>query len=391
MTDRIAVLHHKIYPIDSVRARREIEALLASGYEVDLICCHQTGQRYREVQGNLRIFRMPVDHKRKGKFHYLVEYATFFVFALLTLSWLQVFRQYRLVQVENIPDVLVFAALLPRLQGARVLLDIQDPMPETFRYKYGLSNDNRWIKLICWVERVSVNFADYVLTVHEPLKHTLIQRGCPPDRISVIMNLPDDRFHAAADVVWPRSLPPNLTIIYAGTLEARNGVQTAVRGFALLLRNIPGLRLRVVGNGEYVNDLKQLANSLGIGSAVSMEPAVPLEEIPALLGQSDVGISLQEGLFGELAFPMKVPEYMAMGLPAIVSATSVTRTYFTEDTVAFITPGDEVAFACQVRRLCLEPDYGRRFIANGRRFLERWNWATEKQRYLEIVSHLLSR
>jgi glycosyltransferase involved in cell wall biosynthesis len=389
--DRIVVIAHKSYPDEVVRERREVEALLAAGYSVDLICLHQAGRPYRESWGNLRIYRMPISHKRTGRIRYVLEYLGFFVCAFLTLSLLQVFRHYRLVQVHNIPDFLVFAAALPKLYGARILLDIRDPMPETFQSRYGFSKDDRWLTLLYWIERISVRFADHVLTVHEPLKKVHIERGCPPDRISVIMNLPDDRFHSAADLAWPRSLPPSLTIIYTGTLEARNGVQTALRGLALLLRDIPGLRLRVVGNGEYVHYLNQLANSLGIGFAVSIETAVPLEQVPSLLGQSDVGISLQEGVFGELAFPMKVPEYMVMGLPAIVSATSVTRAYFTEDSVAFISPGDEVAFACQVRRLFEEPDYGRRLAANGRLFLEKWNWATEKKRYLEIVNHLLSR
>lgn len=388
--DRIAVLAHKDYP-GGVRERREVEALIGAGYEVDVICLRQPGQPYREFQDNLRIYRMPLGHKRTGKIQYLFEYSAFFLLAFLTLSLLQLRRHYTLVQVHNIPDFLVFTALLPRFQGARVLLDIRDPMPETFRFKYGLSKESRWVALLRWIERISINYSDYVLSVHEPLKQIHVQRGCPADRISAIMNLPDERiFQPGVRSAWPHSVPPNFVIIYTGTLGKRHGIQTALRGLPLLIKDIPGLHLRMIGDGEYLAELKQLAKSSEIYSYVSFEPVMPLDEIPAQLQQADVGICLQEGLFGELAFPTKVAEYMAMGLPAIVSETSITRMYFNNDMVAFIPPGDEVAFASQVRKLYTDPSYGRHLIAHSRRFLETRNWASEKVRYLEIINRLIS-
>jgi len=356
-----------------------------------VICLHQPGQLYRESQGNLRIYRMPLGHKRTGKIQYLFEYSAFFLLAFLTLSLLQLRRHYTLVQVHNIPDFLVFTALLPKFQGARILLDIRDPMPETFQFKYGLSKDSRWIALMRWIERISVNFSDHVLSVHEPLKQIHIQRGCPADRISAIMNLPDERiFQPGVRSIWPRSAPPNFVIIYAGTLGKRHGIQTALRGLPSLVKDIPGLHLRIIGDGEYLAELKQLAKSLEVCAYVRFKPPVPLDRIPAQLRQADVGVCLQEGLFGEIAFPTKVAEYMTMGLPAIVSETSITRMYFNNDMVAFVPPGDEVAFVSQVRKLYTDPSYARHLIANSQRFLETRNWASEKVRYLEVISHLIS-
>ncbi len=387
---RIAVVAHKDYP-GGVRERREVEALISAGYEVDVICLHQPGQLCRESRGNPRIYRMPLGHKRTGKVRYLFEYSAFFLLAFLSLSLLQLRRHYAVVQVHNIPDFLVFTALLPKFQGARVLLDIRDPMPETFQCKYGLSKDSPWVALLRWIERISINFSDHVLTVHEPLKQIHIQRGCPADRISAIVNLPDERiFQPSVCSIWPRSVPPNFVIIYAGTLGERHGIQTALRGLPLLIKDIPGLRLRIIGDGEYLDELKQLAKSLEVCAYVRFEPAIPLDKIPDQLQQADVGICLQEGLFGELAFPTKVGEYIAMGLPAIVSETGITRMYLNNDMVAFIRPGDEVAFASQVRKLYTDPAYARHLVANSRRFLETRNWTSEKVRYLGIINSLIS-
>lgn len=387
---RIAVVAHKDYP-GGVRERREIDALVGAGYEVDLICLRQPGQPARESRGNLRIYRMPLSHKRTSKARFVLEYATFFGLAFLALSLLQLRRHYTLVQVHNIPDVLVFAALLPKLQGARLLLDIRDPMPEALQYKYGLSASSRWIAWMRWGERVSIGFSDHVLTVHEPLRQIHIQRGCPAERISAIMNLPDERiFHSDSRPTWPRSAPPRFILIYTGTLGQRLGIQTAVRGLPALIQEMPGLRLRVIGEGEYLAELKHLVEALGVSSHVSFEPPIPLEQVPQELLRADVGIALQEGLCGEIGFPTKVGEYMAMGLPAIVSETKLTRYYFDGETVAFIPPGDEMAFVSQVRRLYTDHAFAHRLIANGYRFFETRNWAGEKARYLEIVRRLVS-
>lgn len=385
---RIAVIAHKDYS-GAVRERREVAALIDAGYEVDLLCLKQEGEPYREYRGNLRVYRIPIRHKRTGKMRYFVEYLAFFLASSLILSYLELRRGYRLVQVHNIPDFLVFAAWLPKLRGARILLDIRDPMPETFQFKYGLSANSRAIGMMKWIERVSIRFSDHVLTVHEPLREVHIRRGCPPDRITSIMNLPDEKlFESEPELDWPRSKPPRFVIIYTGTLGERHGVQTALRSLPKLKEDIPGLHLRVIGDGEYLEELTTLADSLGLDGCVSFEGVLPLDAIPEQLKWVDAGIALQEGLFGEIAFPTKAAEYMAMGLPAIVSKTSLTQTYFDDKTVAFVPPGDSDVFACQVRRLYQDQVFGRGLVANGYCFLSERNWAKEKQRYLSLVANL---
>jgi glycosyltransferase involved in cell wall biosynthesis len=385
---RIAVVAHKDYP-GGVRERREIDALVAAGYEVDLICLHQRGQPFKESRERLRIYRMPLGHKRTGKLRFILEYLLFFVLAFTLLSLLHFRRRFRLIQIHNIPDFLVFSALVPKICGSRILLDIRDPMPETYQFKFGLSEDSRWIDWMKRIERVSVRFSDYVLTVHEPLRQIHIKRGCPSDRISAIMNLPDEQvFQLETSVKWPRSTPPEFVLVYTGTLGERHGVQTVLQALPCLIDDIPGLRLRVIGDGEYLEELKNLTASLKLNSHVSFVPSLPLDEIPGELLKADVGVCLQQGLFGDIAFPTKVAEYMVMGVPAIVSETKITRQFFTKAMVVFVPPGDPKACAEAVYRLYADSQYARYLLVNGERFFKEHSWADEKQKYLEIVERL---
>lgn len=386
---RIAVIAHNYYP-GGVREQREIDALVDAGYVIDLICLRDSGQNMKEIRVNLQIYRVPIFHKRSGIVRYILEYLLFFIASFLIISLLQIKHNHSLVQVHNIPDFLVFAAFLPKLRGARVLLDIRDPMPETFQYKFNLPEEHKLIALMRFIERISIKFSDHILTVHEPLRKIHIQRGCPEDKISVIRNLPDERiFKSVYYADWPRSKSPELTLVYTGTIGKRHGLQTAIRGLKLLVDEIPNIKLRIIGDGEYISDLNQLVKMLNLTPYVAFEPPVPNTEIPSVLTQSDIGICLQEGLFGEIAFPTKVPEYFAMATPAIVSKTSITSASFSEEMVEFVPPGDWKIFAEKVMHLHNNPDRAKSLIINGYRFLDNNNWHTEKEQYLKVIKKLV--
>jgi len=71
-------------------------------------------------------------HLRIGLIAQLLEYLAFFALASFKLIALHIQKRYNVVQVHNLPDWLVFVALIPKLSGARVILDLHDLMPEFY-------------------------------------------------------------------------------------------------------------------------------------------------------------------------------------------------------------------------------------------------------------------
>src|ERR1700730_5221725 len=107
---------------EEAHVRKNAEALIAAGYEVDVICLRDRGEKAREAVKNARVHRLPLMHKRTSALRYIFEYAAFFAMASWLLTWLQLRRRYSIVEVYNVPDAIVFVALLPRLLGAKVVL-----------------------------------------------------------------------------------------------------------------------------------------------------------------------------------------------------------------------------------------------------------------------------
>ena len=75
-------------------------------------------------------------HRTSGVLVQFLEYLTFFCLAFFHLA--RPSSRYDVVHVHNLPDFLVFAALVPRLRGASIVLDLHDLMPEFFMSRFGV-------------------------------------------------------------------------------------------------------------------------------------------------------------------------------------------------------------------------------------------------------------
>ena len=188
---------HAYYPLMETRVEREALALRDHGIEVDVICLRYDQEEPTSLEEGVRVYRLPVKrHRGKGMLVQLLEYLTFFALAFLRLTFLHVRKRYDVVQVHNLPDFLVFAALIPKLTGAKIILDLHDLMPEFYAERTQQPMTSLGVRVIQWQERVSCRFADHVITVTQLWRRFLIERGQPPEKVAVVMNVGDDRaFH----------------------------------------------------------------------------------------------------------------------------------------------------------------------------------------------------
>jgi glycosyltransferase involved in cell wall biosynthesis len=367
------------------RPRREAEALVEAGYHVDVIARRSREEPVTRVVNGVRVYGLPLERKFGSKARYVFEYGVFLLYATLLAAVLHLRRRYAVVHVHTLPDTLVLAALLPKMLGARIVFDAHESMPESLRMKYGCGPHHPGVRLLAGVQRASMALADHVLTVHEPMRQLFIQRGVPPHKMSIVMNWPDERLFTSAEPLPHRGF----TLIYAGMIAERHGLQTVLRALPLLAPHIPGLRVRIMGRGDYTAALQHLARELGVEPLVSFEDPVPLAEVATHYRAADLGLSpLEDAVFGDITFSTKVAEYLAVGLPAVVARTSVMAHYLDESQVAFFTPGDPVELAARVRALYHDPSYRRRLIANGLALSRRCSWSNERTQLLSVMSAL---
>jgi len=380
------------YPLGETRVQREAEALLRQGYEVDVICVRALGETAEDDHHGVHIYREPYCfprpfRKKWGLVGRFLDYIRFFIAARTRLNQLHQQQPYASVQVHNLPDFLVFCASALKAQRVPIILDLHDLMPEFYAGRFGQSDNSLMVRLVRWQERQSCHFADHVITVSEHWRQSLIQRGVPAHKCSVVMNVADEQiFRPIEDVTHSDS---EFRLIYHGILVYRYGLDLAIQAVAQLRHDLPNLRLVLIGNGDYVPQLKEMVQQLGLHDLVSIQGLRPAEELARIIQAAHLGIvPYRNDVFTDGLLPTKLMEYAALGLPAIAARTTAIRAYFSDTMVEFFEPGDVDDLADCIRRLYNDPARLAELSIGSEKFNQRYNWATTSQEYVSLVERL---
>jgi glycosyltransferase involved in cell wall biosynthesis len=377
------------FPTDT-RIRREAEALAGRGDMVDAIGLRKPGDNWPPVLNGVRLLQVSAPRYRgPSVLAYLTGYAHFFAVAsaLVTLRHLR--RPYHVIQVHTLPDFMVFAALLPKLLGARVVLDVHDLMPELLQCRFRLRVSHILVRLAVWVERLSVAFADRAIAVHHPHLDALCGHGNPRKKFIVLHNLPDPRMMACPTGAVPAA---GFGLIYHGTLARRNGLAVALEAVAQVKDRIPGLRFRIVGEGDDLPRLAGLVRALGLSDIVTISPGmIPIQSLVPTLLAADVGVvPLLYDEFTRFMLPVKLLEYVALGKPVICSRTETIAAYFDADMVRFVEPGNAGDLAAQVLDLFRHPAARSELASKADRFNREHRWSDERRRYFAMLDALVA-
>jgi glycosyltransferase involved in cell wall biosynthesis len=383
---RIAMVACSPYETDP-RIRRAAEALIHRGHPVDFLCLVNPESQVARRVGLLRFYRFPLARTRGKGARYTFKYGIFFLWTFGLLSGLAMRRRYDVVYVHNLPNFLVFAAVIPKVLGAKVVLDVHDPAPELLAAIYG-GRLPAWLRRLAGAEeRVSLWFADALVTVNESMRQRLVAAVPRPLPISVVMNLPDPDF-APSGYEGDHHLHDQ-RLVYVGTLSHRHGLDLALRAVAMLAADYPDLRIRLIGEGPEAGALVALAGDLGIAERVELSGLVRVDQVPALVQGSIGGLSPHRADdFGSLVFSMKVPEYVALGLPVICAGTFTMRRYFCDDELLFFEPGDADDLARAIRALLDDPASARCRVERSRQRLRQLDWSDQRDTLLAAVESL---
>lgn len=373
------------------RVKREAEALVDAGYDVVFLASRQPNEPSRETIEGVQVIKvLRLNDRRTSTAAYIFDYLIFFAALFLHVSIRP--RRYQLIHINNMPDFLVFATVLPRILGVPVVHDVHDLMPELFAEKFTAGSDHGLVRILRAQERWAGRMASAVLTVEERLKTILAGRGIPEQKIRVLMNLPDERIFSP--LPHRQEDPPSDTfvLVYHGTLARRLGLDVALRAVAEIGDRIPAIELRIIGAGEEREPLLELREELGIQDRVSFSDGyVPVETIPGLLADADIGIiPLRPSDGTDIMLPTKLLEYVSLGIPCVVPATGTICRYFDESMLYFFEAEDHVSLADALVDLYERPEFRRSLAEQAtERFGRAHRWSEHKKIYVELVSELV--
>ncbi len=386
------MLAHACYLTDP-RIRREAETLAEKGYDIHVIALSEklngVMQRGPSTVNGVQIHRLPVSRKRGTSLRYLYEYTMVLLLGALKVASLHFQRRLNVVHVHNMPDILVLAGLAPRLSGATLVLDVHDPMPELYR-SWGHDLNSPMVRLLRIQERISCRLADRVISVNDTMRENLRNKGIPDEKIFIVHNFPDRSHFPLSEerATWPER-KDRLVILYCGTVTEHYDLGLAVRAMANLKGLVP-ITLKIMGEGNKLQEVLELASSLGVRDSIELVGRVPLEQVGSEMRKADLGISChQAGIFGDLYFSTKIVEYLTQGLPVLSPRTYTIHKYLPDDSIFYFEPGKLADLTDKIQYIWEHPSEVLARLNRARTRLERLSWQAEKGRFSEFYAALL--
>ncbi|MCI0451112.1 MAG: glycosyltransferase family 4 protein [Candidatus Latescibacteria bacterium] len=395
----VAIVRHSFYPFE-LNVKREAEALRDAGYDVHVICLRGPGEAARQSIEGVEVYRLPVNHRRGKILRYLWEYNAFFLLASSKLARLHRKHRFAAVQVNTMPDYLVFAAWYPKRTGARVVMHLHEPIPELFQTMF----PDRWytsffVYMATRVEQAAIRFADRALTVTEQMRDNYVRRGADASKFTVVVNVPDDRHfarsrweHLRARVEATKAEERArgvFRVLTHGAIEERYGFDTIVRAIAHARQRVPGIQFRFMGAGEYLDDVMELARELGVSDRVHHLGFVPFEQMVEEILLADVCVvAVKASPYSVLVHTNKMYEYMALGRPVIASRLDSVAAYAPSDALIYFEPGNDADLADRLCWAAEHPHDLARMMERADQAYDALRWERERQSYLSEYREL---
>lgn len=305
-----------IGPVSRVWAQEMVRL----GHRVDVVAGHphypspEWGSRalpYREVRGGIPVTRLPLRIGRVTKSQRMIQEMSFATSLTAAAPFL------------GSPDLLVsvspsFPALLPAMVNARLrrtpwLIWLQDILPDGAASTGYLEDRGVVYRGSRKLESAAYESAAKIIVLSESFRTNLLAKGVPDEKIEIAYN-PATFPVRLRDRSGESGRPPR--IICIGNIGRSQNLEMIVRAFQAdeKLAEI-GAELVITGTGVAEPDVRAAVST----DRVKMLGLVSSERLEDELRCADVGIVTQSYEGGEFNVPSKLMNYLAIGLPVVVS------------------------------------------------------------------------
>lgn len=386
-----ALYHHRTLGdgAEGIHIREIIDALRDQGHEVRVVA--MVGEEAGKGQQK---------GKKQRKWQGIADLMPGHVYELAEIGYNFVAKRNCLAAAREFPPDFVYdrynSYSIGAIQAARTLrvpaiLEVNAPIAYE-RAAYGESNPIKFPGLAVRYERKICARADHIFVVSTPLKEFLMrERGVPAEKVTVLPNGANpESFRPDLDGSSVREqykLGDGLVLGFVGVLRPWHGVDMLLKSTAALVGEGRDLRVLIVGDGPIEAELKQLAGELGIADRVAFTGRIPHKEMGKHVAAMDIAVSPRATFY---ASPMKILEYMAMGLPSIGPRMANIEDILTDGEEGMLFEADdESSLRSAVERLTRDRETAAEMGAKARRKVEReLNWARNARAVVDVVEGL---
>src|SRR5579859_3540843 len=351
---------------------QHIKALIALGYEVDLVTYH-VGKDV-ELPG-LRIYRIPrlpfIRSVKAGPSlaKFPLDLLLFFV-----ACWRLCCRRYQYLHTHE--EAAFLGIFLAYLFDCKHLYYMHCDLAQLIA-ESGYMKNRLLLRMADIVQKMMVRRAHAVITFYPELEATA-RKLAPKQQVWTILPPP-------VDEGLPPASPKNVTrlrqqwqledgpvLLYTGTLENYQGLDILLRSVKTVCAVFPSAHFVIVGGKtEQVEALRVLAEALRVADHVRLVGQRPLEEMPSYMAMADVLLSPRSK---GTHTPLKLYTYLRSGIP-ILATEILSHTQILTPEVALLVQPTAEALAAGAVRLLSDRDYAQSLGTAAQRVAEeQYSW-----------------
>ena len=369
----------------STHILHNIRGLVNSQYEVHLLTPNDGLLPPEDTIEGARVTRVSQDLSQ----NFLARAAHF---GKAVLAHLTLHPDYEVVHYRNIWDGLAAAQNKKRL-GYQTLFEVNGLPSIELKYHYpGIDPD--LLTKIKEQEIATLHLSDAIICPSNVTRDYIVSLGLDRKRVNVIPN-------GVSPADFPASPLPSRdgrapVLLYIGTLADWQGLEVVIKALPKVLAQ-QAVRLQIVGRGRSRQRkvLSKQIRKLGVEEHVTIQPAVPHHEVPALIAEADICLAplgLNDRNVTQGACPIKVLEYMASSRPLIASNMPIVRELVREDVDALLfSPNDPDDLARQVLTLLNDTALSRRLADSAtERARVKFTWHEAQKKLAKVYGRLLA-
>lgn len=283
------------------------------------------------------------------------------------------------------PD-LIFVGLILKLHGKRVIYDVH----ENYR-NVVLSRE--------WLPRSFRRFVSYAVAAIEWVAGKVfdgivsavpaIARLFPETKNTTVCNFPDARWAGTRESTVGQRETRRGSVVYVGGISRLRGIETMIEA----IEQVPeALHPELVVAGEFSKDLKEALSVKPGWNRTTILDWQTRAQVASLLRESQVGICVLHPTPNHIeSFPIKLFEYMAFGLPVVVSNFPLWHDIVIDSNCGLlVNPMDPKAIADAIAWLLAHPCEAAEMGHNGQRaVMKRYNWESEAARLVAAYANVL--
>lgn len=212
-------------------------------------------------------------------------------------------------------------------------------------------------------------------------------RNCPYKIIPCVVEI--------AKFIGNEKVPKNNFVTYCGDIgNNKDGVPDLIKAFFSFSKEFPEYKLRIIGDTKDVNGKNEIINiikELEINDSVIMEGRVPQNQISRMLCESKILVLARpNNKQAEGGFASKVCEYLATGVPSLITETGELNDYFQHnENIFFSAPDNPEHFSKMLKEIASNYSHSLEVAKKGKEVNMQFDYTYQSNELLIFLTELM--